>query len=142
MQGWKRRLTYITSFEVLAIAISSSVLSVMSGASAAHSAVLSVMISTTAMTLNLIYNYAFEAWEQRQTDPTRTVTRRVIHALGFQVCLLTILIPMISWWFGVTLIEALIMDFALIIFFPIFTFVFSWCFDAIFGVPQATAVAG
>ena len=142
MQGWKRRLTYVTSFEMLAIVISSSFLSMMSGASATHSLALSMMISTIAMSLNLVYNYAFEAWEQRRKDPTRTVTRRVIHALGFQACLLTMLIPLISWWFGVTLLQALLMNLALTIFFPIFTFVFSWCFDAIFGQPQARAVAG
>lgn len=140
MQGWKRRLTYVVSFEVLAIAISSSFLSMMSGSSTAHSAALSVMISTTAMILNLIYNYIFEAWEQRQSDPTRTVTRRIIHAIGFQLCLITLLIPMISWWFDVSLLEALIMNFALTIFFPIFTFVFSWGFDTIFGPPQAAPV--
>lgn len=140
MQGWKRRLTYVVSFEVLAIAISSSFLSMMRGSSTAYSAALSVMISTTAMTLNLIYNYIFEAWEQRQSDPTRTVTRRIIHAIGFQLCLITLLIPMISWWFDVSLLEALIMNFALMIFFPIFTFVFSWGFDTIFGPPQAAPV--
>lgn len=139
MQGWKRRLAYVGLFEVLAIGISSTVLGLMSGASAGHSLALSVMISTTAMSLNFVYNIAFEAWEARQKNRQRSVGRRVVHAVGFQISLLTVLIPMIAWWFEVSLIEALVMDLALIVFFPIFTFVFAWGFDQCFGLPAAVS---
>lgn len=135
MQGWKRRVTYIGLFEATAILISSTFLSYVSGKSGAHSLALSMMITTTAITVNFVYNLAFEAWEVRQASRERTVLRRVLHATGFQICLVTLLIPLIAWWFEVSLVEAFFMDMALIIFFPIYTMVFTWVFDLVFGTP-------
>ncbi|MBJ2151885.1 PACE efflux transporter [Paracoccus sp. IB05] len=135
MQGWKRRVTYLGLFEATAILISSTFLSYVSGKSGAHSLALSMMITTTAITVNFFYNLAFEAWEVRQVRRERTVARRVLHALGFQICLVTLLIPLIAWWFEVSLIEALLMDMALIVFFPIYTMIFTWGFDLVFGTP-------
>lgn len=98
---------------------------------------LGVMISTTGVVVNFLYNLAFEAWERRRAATTRSVGRRVLHALGFQVALVTFLIPLIAWWLDVSLLQAFLYDAVLIVFFPIFTFVYNWSFDAMFGLPDA-----
>ena len=49
------------------------------------------------------------------------------------------LVPIIALWLDVSFMEALVMDLGLLAFFLIYTFVFSWVFDAIFGLPAAVA---
>ncbi|KVQ74447.1 PACE efflux transporter [Burkholderia multivorans] len=142
MQGWKRRVVYVVMFEVLGILIASTVLGALSGASAETSGLLGVMISTTGVTVNFLYNLAFEAWERRRAATTRTIGRRVAHAIGFQVALVTFLIPLIAWWLGVSLLQAFLFDAVLIVFFPIFTFVYNWSFDYVFGLPDAVTRNG
>ncbi|ACA94053.1 MULTISPECIES: PACE efflux transporter [Burkholderia cepacia complex] len=137
MQGWKRRIVYVVMFEVLGILVASSVLGMLSGASAATSGLLGVMISTTGVIVNFLYNLGFEAWERRRAETTRTVGRRVVHAIGFQVTLVTFLIPLIAWWLDVSLWQAFLYDAVLIVFFPIFTFTYNWAFDSVFGLPDA-----
>ena len=121
MQGWKRRIVYVVMFEVLGILVASSVLGMLSGASAATSGLLGVMISTTARR-QFLYNLGFEAWERRRAETTRTVGRRVVRD-RIQVALVTFLIPLIAWWLDVSLLQAFLYDAVLIVFFPIFTFV-------------------
>ncbi|WP_174906802.1 PACE efflux transporter [Burkholderia diffusa] len=137
MQGWKRRIVYVVMFEVLGILVASSVLGMLSGASATTSGQLGVMISTTGVIVNFLYNLGFEAWERRRAETTRTVARRVVHAIGFQVALVTFLIPLIAWWLDVSLLHAFLYDAVLIVFFPIFTFAYNWSFDSVFGLPDA-----
>jgi len=137
MQGWKRRIVYVVMFEVLGILVASSVLGMLSGASATTSGLLGVMISTTGVIVNFLYNLGFEAWERRRAETTRTVARRVVHAIGFQVVLVTFLIPLIAWWLDVSLLQAFLYDAVLIVFFPIFTFAYNWSFDSVFGLPDA-----
>ncbi|WP_321891647.1 PACE efflux transporter [Burkholderia cenocepacia] len=137
MQGWKRRIVYVVMFEVLGILVASSVLGMLSGASAATSGLLGVMISTTGVIVNFLYNLGFEAWERRRAETTRTVGRRVVHAIGFQIVLVTFLIPLITWWLDVSLLQAFLYDAVLIVFFPIFTFTYNWAFDSVFGLPDA-----
>ncbi|KVR21963.1 PACE efflux transporter [Burkholderia ubonensis] len=137
MQGWKRRIVYVVLFEVLGILIASATLGALSGAGAAKSGMLGVMISTTGVVVNFLYNLAFEAWERRRAATTRSVWRRVLHAIGFQVALVTFLIPLIAWWLDVSLLQAFLYDAVLIVFFPIFTFVYNWSFDEVFGLPDA-----
>ncbi|KWK71502.1 hypothetical protein WM16_19850 [Burkholderia ubonensis] len=137
MQGWKRRIVYVVLFEALGILIASATLGALSGAGAAKSGMLGVMISTTGVVVNFLYNLAFEAWERRRAAATRSVGRRVLHAIGFQVALVTFLIPLIAWWLDVSLLQAFLYDAVLIVFFPIFTFVYNWSFDGVFGLPDA-----
>lgn len=137
MQGLKRRIVYVCLFEMLAIGISSSFLALMSGTGAGHSLALAVMITTLAVVVNFFFNIAFEAWEARQRRRERTLKRRILHAVGFQLSLVVFLIPLISWWFGVSMREAAVMDLALILFFPVYTLVFAWGFDNVFGLPSS-----
>ena len=51
------------------------------------------------------------------------------------------LVPTIAWWLDITLWQALLMDLGLVVFFLVYTFVFNWAFDAIFGLPASAAAA-
>ncbi|NUG52727.1 PACE efflux transporter [Acinetobacter lactucae] len=135
MQGIKRRIVYVSSYEVIGMIISSVGLAILAGDSVEHTGPLSVMITTIAVTWNFIYNILYEKWEARQSSHIRTVKRRVGHAIGFQLTLVLFLIPLISWWMDISLIEAFWLDVAFIIIIPIYTFIFNWSFDKLFGLP-------
>jgi len=136
MQGMKRRVTYVFFYEVLSFLICAMILAVLSGSTISHTGPLSLLIAVIAVSVNFFYNYAFEWWEKRQDSKTRTIFRRVVHALGFQVVLVTILIPLIAWWMQISLVKAFLLDFSLMIIIPCYTFVYNYFFDHLFGLPS------
>ena len=137
LQGPWRRVLYVTLYELIAIAVATAGLAQLSGQGAGHSSVVAVAASAIAVLWNVVFNWAFERWESRQTVRGRSVTRRVAHAIGFEGGLVFTLVPLFAWWFKVSLWEAFVMDLALIVFFLCYTFVFNWAFDRVFGLPAS-----
>ncbi|MFW1879922.1 PACE efflux transporter [Acinetobacter baumannii] len=137
MQGLKRRIIYVSSYEIIGMVISSVGLALLAGDSVEHTGPLSVMITTIAVTWNFIYNILYEKWEARQESESRTVKRRIAHAIGFQITLVMFLIPLIAWWMNISLVAAFWLDVAFIIIIPIYTFIFNWTFDKLFGLPAS-----
>ena len=142
MQGVKRKLVYVTAYEIIGMAISALGLALLSGHAPSSTGPLAVVITTIAVSWNFIYNYLFEWWESRQLSRTRTIKRRILHAVGFQLTLVVYLIPLIAWWMGITLWQALLLDMALIVIIPCYTFLFNWAFDKLFGLPASALPAG
>src|SRR6218665_1885620 len=142
MQGVARRIVYVALFEGFAIAICSVGFMLASDAELAQAGALSVACSVVAVLWNLVFNHGFEWWEARQSVRGRGLARRVAHALGFELGLLVLLVPLIAWWLEVSLWQALVMDVVLALFFLVYTFCFTWIFDYVFGLPaSATAPA-
>lgn len=137
MQGIKRRVVYISLYEGIAIVVASVGLALMSGQGLGHSGVLAVIASAIAVVWNLAFNALFERWEARQPVRGRSIGRRVAHAIGFEGGLVTLLVPTIAWWLNISLWDALVMDLGLVVFFLVYTFVFNWAFDSIFGLPAS-----
>ena len=137
LQGPRRRVLYVTLYELIAIAVATAGLAQLSGQGAGHSSVVAVAASAIAVLWNVVFNWAFERWESRQTVRGRSVARRVAHAIGFEGGLVFTLVPLFAWWFKVSLWDAFVMDLALIVFFLCYTFVFNWAFDRVFGLPAS-----
>ncbi|MCP1104665.1 PACE efflux transporter [Serratia nevei] len=142
MQGVKRKLVYVTAYEIIGMTISALGLALLSGHAPTSTGPLAVVITTLAVSWNFIYNSLFEWWESRQVSRTRTLKRRILHAVGFQLTLVVFLIPLIAWWMGITLWQALLLDMALIVIIPCYTFLFNWAFDKLFGLPASALPAG
>lgn len=136
MQGTKRRVTYVFFYEVFSFFICALILAALSGTTISHTGPLSILIAVIAVTVNFFYNYAFEMWEKTQISKTRTVWRRIAHAIGFQIILVMILIPLIAWWMQISLLKAFLLDFSLMVIIPCYTFVYNYLFDHIFGLPS------
>ena len=142
MQGLKRKVVYVSLFELFAVALTSSFLMLLAGHDATRSGVAAIASSTVAVVWNFIYNGLFEAWEARQATRGRSVARRVAHAIGFEGGLVVILVPLFAWWLNITLWEALVLDVGLVVFFMIYTFLFSLAFDRVFGLPASAQALG
>ena len=141
LQGPKRKVVFVTLYELIAIA-ASSLLFMAIGQSAGHSGGMAIAASTLAIVWNLTFNHLFEQWEARQSVKGRSLMRRVVHAIGFEGGIAAMLIPLMAWWFAISLWEAAVMEAGLLVFFMVYTFAFNWAFDRIFGLPaSAQAVA-
>lgn len=132
----KRRIVYVTVFEIIAIISSTYVLMKLSGSDAAESLPVAVMVSLAAAIWNFLYNTAFEAWERRKHVAKRTLFIRSMHALGFEGGLVLICLPLYMVWYNVGLMTAFVMEAALLLFFLVYTFIFTLCFDKIFTLPH------
>jgi uncharacterized membrane protein len=137
LQGIRRKIVYVSFFELFAIAISTAGLAYFSDSSVERAGVAAVVSSVIAVVWNLIYNTVFERWEARQTVRGRSWQRRVAHAAGFEAGLIFTLVPFFAWWLDISLWQALVLDIGLIVFFLVYTFAFSWVFDRLFGLPAS-----
>lgn len=141
LQGPKRRIVYVSLYEAIAIIVSSLIFMAV-GQSAGHSGAMAVVASALAIVWNVSFNTLFERWEARQAVKGRSVLRRVVHALGFEGGLAVILIPLMAWWFEVSLWQAAVMEAGLLLFFLVYTYGFNWAFDRIFGLPASAQAPG
>lgn len=139
MQGIKRRLVYVSLYELFAVGLTSAGLALLAGSALAHAGIAALASSAIALAWNLAYTHLFEAWEARQARRGRSLARRIAHALGFEAGLIVMLVPLFAWWLEISLWQALLLDFGLIVFFLIYTFVFNLAFDRLFGLPASAA---
>jgi uncharacterized membrane protein len=135
VQGLKRKLVYVISFEVIAIALSSTLLRLLSDSSLVYAGAAAVGASVLAMSWTFVYPPLFVAWEARPARKGRSVLRRAMHALGFEAGLVVMLVPLFAWVLGVGLLEALVLNLAMILFFLAYNFLFNLAFDRLFGLP-------
>jgi uncharacterized membrane protein len=63
--------------------------------------------------------------------------RRAAHAAGFEGGLVVMLVPLFAWWLEISLWQAFVLDLGLVLFFMVYTFLFSLAFDRIFGLPAS-----
>ncbi len=137
----KRRIIYVGTFELIAIAASTLLLMFLSGGDAQGSLPVAVAVSLIAVMWNYTFNLMFEKWEARRQSTGRSVWVRIAHAFIFEFGLFVIIIPIYMVWYSVGFWKAFQMEAVLLLFFLIYTFVFTYIFDMIFTLPQAMVAA-
>ena len=142
MQGPRRRIVYVTLYELIAIVATSIGLSVFSDSSVERAGVAAVVSSAIAVMWNVVFNTLFERWEARQSVRGRGLARRAAHAIGFEGGLVVTLVPFFAWWLDISLWQAFVLDLGLLLFFLVYTFVFNWVFDRVFGLPASALPVG
>ena len=132
-----RKIIYAVSFETLGVAVASLGLLAMSEANVTQSLILSAITATIAMGWSMGFNALFEAWEARQHVKGRSLARRSVHALLFEGGLVVLVLPIMAWWLQVDIWTALKYEAGLIVLFILYTYMFTWSFDRIFGLPAS-----
>nr|WP_317199369.1 PACE efflux transporter [uncultured Psychrobacter sp.] len=135
----KRRVLYVTLFEIFAVMLTTFILVVLSGSDTQQSLILAIIIASTAVVWNYIYNTLFEYWERRKHIQKRTFLIRSIHAVGFEGGLTVVCLPLYMIWYGVGIWMALTMEISLTLAFLVYTFLFTLAFDTIFALPHQTS---
>ena len=102
---------------------------------------LSICLSLIALAVNLLYNYGFDRFDARHGRiPTeRSPGWRIVHALGFEASLVVVNLPVLMWWMGWTLWQALVFDIAAMAGVVVYTYFFTLAYDRVFPVAQPAA---
>lgn len=137
LQPRTRRIVQALCYEGLALAIVTPTVAWLFQHPPLSSFLLSALMSGVALAWNMGFNAVFERWEARQPSRERTWRRRLAHGLGFEGGLAAILVPLMALWLGVSLWQALVADFGLILFFFFYTVAFTWAFDQVVALPHA-----
>jgi uncharacterized membrane protein len=132
-----RRIFHVVLFEGLGAVIAGAGLAALSGEALTTTGPLALVSSVVAAAGNFLYNTGFEAWEARQKQRGRGLGRRILHALGLELFLAMLLVPLLAWWLRLGLVEALFYDLAVTLFFVAYTFLFNLAFDKVFGLPRS-----
>lgn len=141
MNPWLRRALQVTLFEAIAIAVITTGALLLTDEKFFSSMAYAASTSVVAVIWNYIFNTGFEYWEAKQTVKGRSLLRRAVHAILFESGLIFTLVPLMAWWFKITLLTAFVAEIGLIIFFLVYSISFNWAFDKIVGLPQSAAPA-
>jgi len=134
----KERLKFSCVFELILIALLVPMGAVVLDKQILDVSVLAIALSLKAMLFNLVYNWFFDRFDVRagRIPTERNVPRRILHALGFEVGLMVTSLPIVVWWLGLSILQALVMDMVVTSFVVVYTFVFTWSYDRLYPVVQ------
>lgn len=139
MNPVNRRLLQAVLYEMFAIAFVGPLLSFAFNKPPSSTILLAIILSTIALTWNYIFNFLFEHWESNQSLKGRSLTRRLAHGIGFEGGLTILLIPAMSFWLQISLLDAFLANLGLLVLFFIYAILFTWAFDKVFGLPQSAS---
>jgi uncharacterized membrane protein len=122
------RLMHALTFELIAIALCAPIGAWLLDMPIAHVGALTVMVSLIAMAWNMTFNALFDRIE-RHFGLVRNLRMRIAHAIGFELGLVALVVPLAAWWLGVGLVEALLLDLGIVLFFLPYTFCFNLAYD-------------
>ena len=133
MRTRRDRIRQAVSFEVIGLILVIPLASIIFQLPIGNTSVLGVIGASMATGWNYLYNLLFDHGLKRWRGTTRkTWGLRVIHALCFELGLMLAFLPVVAWWLGIGLIEALVMDVAFVVFYLVYAFVFTWAYDSVF----------
>jgi len=136
MRTTRDRIRHALWFEILGLALVTP-LGALAFAMPLHDiGIIGALSATVAMAWNYIYNYGFDRLMLRWSGTTaKTLPQRVLHAVVFELGLLVALMPLIAWYLGISLWQALLMDVSFALFYMGYAFVFNLAYDRIFPIP-------
>lgn len=133
MRSFMDRVRHATMFEIIGLAIFIPGSAFILDKPAAEMGVIGVVSATTATVWNFLFNLGFDKAMLRFTGSVnKSMAVRVLHAILFEAGLIVLLIPFIAWYLGISLITALVMDIAIVVFYLVYAFVFNIAYDRLF----------
>lgn len=139
----KDRLCYSVSFEVSLMLILVPAGSLFFSKSIADMGLLGLVLSFKAMLVSLLFNWLFDLIESRRgvVSSDRSLLGRILHALGFEVCLLITSLPIYAWWLGLTVLQAIATDLVVTSLVVVYTYFFALAYDRLFPVLPEHSIA-
>lgn len=134
------RLRHALSFELIGLAIFTPLAALVFDQPAAHMGVVGLIAATVATLWNLIFNMGFDrAMVSLTGSAVKSIPVRILHTLLFEAGLVLALVPMLAWYLGIGLWQALMMDLAIVVFYLVYTFFFNIAYDRVFPLPELSA---
>ena len=142
IRSFPDRVRHALSFEIVGLAIFTPLAMLAFDQPAMDMGVIGLISATVATLWNFVFNMGFDrAMIRRTGSAAKSVPVRILHTLMFEGGLVVLLIPMIAWYLGITLWQALVMDIAIVAFYLVYTFFFNIAYDRIYPLPEAQPAA-
>lgn len=139
MRSFAERIRHAVTFELVALAIFTPGAALLFHQPVIEMGLIGVLSSLVATVWNFVYNLAFDRALLRHFGSVqKTLIIRIVHALVFELGLIILLVPMIAVVLGIGLMEALVMDLAIVVFYLIYAFVFNLGYDRLFPVAASS----
>ncbi|CAI8743905.1 MULTISPECIES: multidrug/biocide efflux PACE transporter [unclassified Pseudomonas] len=124
------RVLQAIGFELLAVMLCTPLLAWLMDKPLVDMGVATIAIGLIALAWNVLFNGLFDRLLKRLALVPSAATR-VLHALLFEGGLVAISVPLIAWWLNVSLLQALILDIGVLLFFLPYTYVYHWVYDVL-----------
>ncbi len=142
MRTTRDRIRHAIGFEVIGLALIVPLGSIAFAMPMHDIGIIGAVSATVAMAWNYLYNYGFDRLMQHWRGHTeKTLPLRVVHAVAFELGLLVMLMPLIAWYLGISLWQALIMDIAFALFYMVYAFFYNLAYDRLFPIPAAHQIS-
>lgn len=137
MRTPKDRIRHAISFEVLGVVTAAPLFALLFDYPLHHMGMVTLIGATCATVWNYVYNLVFDHAMLRWAGTTlKKIRHRIVHALLFEAGLLAVLVPLVALYLGISLLDALILDLALAVFYLVYAFVFNLAYDKLFPLPE------
>lgn len=124
------RVFHAVCFEGIATAILAPATAWLMQRSVLEMGGLTILLATTAMIWNIIYNALFDRfWPAHLVR--RTAKVRALHALGFESGFIVIGVSIVSWVLSVSLLQAFTLEIGFFLFFLPYTMFYNWAYDTL-----------
>ncbi|AVE58407.1 MULTISPECIES: multidrug/biocide efflux PACE transporter [Citrobacter] len=124
------RIFHAVCFEGIATAILAPTTAWLMQRSVLEMGGLTILLATTAMIWNIIYNALFDHfWPSHVV--TRTAKVRALHALGFESGFIVIGVSIVAWALNVSLLQAFTLEIGFFLFFLPYTMFYNWAYDTL-----------
>lgn len=123
------RVLQAVLFEALAIVLCTPLFAWLMGKSLFEMGMVTLLNCMLALIWNVVFNAGFDRLLAR-LHWRKNVGVRVLHAVLFESGLIVVSVPLIAWWLGMSLLQALLLDLGVLLFFLPYTYVFHWVYDA------------
>ncbi len=132
------RIRHAVSFEFIGFLIVVSTGIVLFDMPLQSIGVVAIVGSVIATLWVYVFNYLFDlALLRRQGHARKSVSQRIANSVLFEIGLLLVLLPFIAWYLQISVLNALILDAALAMFYLVYSFCFNWIYDVVFPMePQ------
>ena len=138
LRSTKDRIRHALGFELVGILMLAPLASRVFGYELAQMGVLAAAGATLATIWNYAYNLMFDhAMIRCRGSVIKTWRIRVLHALAFEAGLLVLFLPIVAWYLQIGLIEALILDISVALFYVVYAFIYNLSYDWLFPLPVA-----
>lgn len=115
-------------FELTTLAIVIPMTVLIAGYETGKMAMVGISLSMFAMLWNYIYNLLFDKLTGYERI-NRGLAIRISHALGFELGMVIITLPVLAWYLNITWLAAAILEAGFLVFILIYTLVFNWLYD-------------
>ncbi|AQS37488.1 putative membrane protein [Shewanella psychrophila] len=126
----KQRVIHTILFEALALILVVPLVILITGKETGELLKVAIGLSFYAV----VWNYFYNIWFDKHfgcNRSERNVYIRIGHALGFEGGIIVVTLPVVSWFMGISLFSAFLLEFAFLVLFFFYAIAFNYVYDRV-----------